>query len=438
MSVFFRIYFQCFCRRLEGSRVFILRIFEPMNKKVLLNIQELLQVRRMPTQPLIGEEFGIIPKITNAYLVLSDNEVKSFGEMSELNPEMLHDSEVIDASGRFVFPAFCDSHTHAVFASPREAEFVDKINGLTYQEISAKGGGILNSAKKVQAMSEDELFDISLERVKHIIAGGTGALEIKSGYGLTLEDELKMLRVIQRIKAQVDIPIKATFLAAHAIPIEFQGNKAGFMTEVVDRWIPRVLEDGLADYIDLFCEVGYFDSVDIQLIAHAIQGTSMRLKVHVNQFTAIQGIEAAVKNKALTVDHLEVLDHQDLDALKSGETIATVLPACSFYLNIPFAPVKELIKEGIPISLASDYNPGSSPTSNLFFVWSLACIKMKLTPEQALNALTVNSAFSMGLEATHGAIFKGYKGKIILTEMAPSLAYIPYAFGTNHIHQILN
>lgn len=409
-----------------------------MNKKVLLNIQELLQVRQMPAQPLIGEEFGKIPKITNAYLVLSDNEVKSFGEMSELNPEVLQDSEVIDASGRFVLPAFCDSHTHAVFASPREAEFVDKINGLTYQEISAKGGGILNSAKKVQAMSEEELFHISLERVKQIIAGGTGALEIKSGYGLTLNDELKMLRVIQRIKAQVDIPIKSTFLAAHAIPFEFQGNKAGFMKEVVNRWIPRVLEDGLADYIDLFCEVGYFDSVDIQLIAHAIRGTTLKLKVHVNQFTAIQGIEAAVKNKAITVDHLEVMDHQDLVALKSGETIATVLPACSFYLNIPFSPVKELIKEGIPLALASDYNPGSSPTSNLFFVWSLACIKMKLTPEQALNALTVNSAFAMGLEASHGALFTGYKGKIIVTEKAPSLAYFPYAFGTNHIHQILN
>jgi imidazolonepropionase len=415
-----------------------MRIFEPMNKKVLLNIQELLQVRQMPAKPLIGEEFGKIPKITNAFLVLSDNEVKSFGEMSELSPEVLQDSEVIDASGRFVLPAFCDSHTHAVFASPREAELVDKINGLTYQEISAKGGGILNSAKKVQAMSEEELFHISLERVKQIIAGGTGALEIKSGYGITLNDELKMLRVIQRIKAQVDIPIKATFLAAHAIPFEFQGNKAGFMKEVVNRWIPRVLEDGLADYIDLFCEVGYFDSVDIQLIAHAIRGTSIKLKVHVNQFTAIQGIEAAVKNKAITVDHLEVMDHQDLVALKTGETIATVLPACSFYLNIPFSPVKELIKEGIPLALASDYNPGSSPTSNLFFVWSLACIKMKLTPEQALNALTVNSAFAMGLEASHGALFTGYKGKILVTEKAPSLAYFPYAFGTNHIHQILN
>lgn len=413
-------------------------IFDPMNKIVLLNIQELLQVRQMPTQPLRGEEFTKLPKITNAYLVLCDNEVERFGEMSELNPDVLRDSEVIDATGRLVFPAFCDSHTHAVFASPRESELVDKIKGLSYQEIAASGGGILNSAKKVQAISEDELFDISLERVKHIIAGGTGALEIKSGYGLTLKDELKMLRVISRLKAHVDIPIKATFLAAHAIPAEFERDKEAFMDGVVHRWIPKVLEEGLADYVDLFCETGYFDAGDVQAVAQAIQGTPLKLKVHVNQFTAIQGIEAAVKNKAITVDHLEVLDHQDLVALKSGETIATVLPACSFYLNIPFSPVKELIKEGIPISLASDFNPGSSPSSNMFFVWSLACIKMKLTPEQALNALTVNSAFAMGLEATHGAIFKGYRGKIIVTNKVPSLAYLPYAFGTNHIHQILN
>ena len=413
-------------------------IFDPMNKIVLLNIPELLKVRQMPTQPLRGEEFTKLPKITNAYLVLCDNEVERFGEMSELNPDVLRDSEVIDATGRLVFPAFCDSHTHAVFASPRESELVDKIKGLSYQEIAANGGGILNSAKKVQQMSEEELFLQSLEKVEQIIQGGTGALEIKSGYGLTLKDELKMLRVISRLKAHVDIPIKATFLAAHAIPAEFERDKEAFMDEVVHRWIPKVLEEGLADYVDLFCETGYFDAGDVQAVAQAIQGTPLKLKVHVNQFTAIQGIEAAVKNKAITVDHLEVLDHQDLVALKSGETIATVLPACSFYLNIPFSPVKELIKEGIPISLASDFNPGSSPSSNMFFVWSLACIKMKLTPEQALNALTVNSAFAMGLEATHGAIFKGYRGKIIVTNKVPSLAYLPYAFGTNHIHQILN
>jgi imidazolonepropionase len=409
-----------------------------MNKKVLLNIQELLQVRQMPEKPLKGEELSYLSSIKNAYLVLHNNEVVGFGEMSELHQDPIHDFEVIDASERFVLPAFCDSHTHAVFARYRETEFVDKIKGLSYQEIAAKGGGILNSARHVQAMSEDELFDVSLTRVKSLIASGTGALEIKSGYGLTLSDELKMLRVIKRIKERVDIPIKTTFLAAHALPEQYKSNKTGFIQLVLNEWIPTVVSEGLADYIDLFCETGYFDAQDIELIAQAIQGAQIKLKVHVNQFTAIGGIQEAVKHKAVSVDHLEVLDSKDIESLKLGETIATLLPACSFYLNIPFAPARELIKQGIPIALASDFNPGSSPTSNLFFVWSLACIKMKLTPEEALNALTINAAYAMGVNKTHGAIFKGYKGKIILTEKVSSLAYIPYAFGTNHIHQILN
>jgi len=409
-----------------------------MRKTAVLNIKELLQVRSLPAKPLTGSELSKVPALKNAYLLLHNKEVVDFGEMASLKELELEGYEKLDATDRFVFPAFCDSHTHSVFAAPREQELVDKINGLTYQEIAAKGGGILNSAKKVQEMSEEALFRISLERVKQTIAGGTGALEIKSGYGLTLENELKMLRVIQRIKAQVDIPIKATFLAAHALPVEFQGNKEGFMNEVLKRWIPRVLQEGLADYIDLFCEAGYFDAEDIRLTAHAIQGTSIKLKVHVNQFTTLNGIEVAVRHEAISVDHLEVLEKEDLAALKSGTTVATLLPACSFYLNIPFSPARDLIKEGIPIALASDFNPGSSPTSNLFFVWSLACVKMKLTPEEAFNALTINGAFAMGLQKTHGAIFKGYQGKLILTAKAPSLAYFPYAFGATHIHEILN
>lgn len=413
-------------------------IFENMRKTAVLNIKELLQVRSLPAKPLTGSELSKVPALKNAYLLLHNKEVVDFGEMASLKEFELEGYETLDATDRFVFPAFCDSHTHSVFAAPREQELVDKINGLTYQEIAAKGGGILNSAKKVQEMSEEALFRISLERVKQMIAGGTGALEIKSGYGLTLENELKMLRVIQRIKAQVDIPIKATFLAAHALPVEFQGNKEGFMNEVLQRWIPRVLQEGLADYIDLFCEAGYFDAEDIRLTAHAIQGTSIKLKVHVNQFTVLNGIEVAVQHEAISVDHLEVLEKEDLAALKSGTTVATLLPACSFYLNIPFSPARDLIKEGIPIALASDFNPGSSPTSNLFFVWSLACVKMKLTPEEAFNALTINGAFAMGLQKTHGAIFKGYQGKLILTAKAPSLAYFPYAFGATHIHEILN
>jgi imidazolonepropionase len=409
-----------------------------MTKQVYINIKELVQVRPPSLTPLTGIEFQTVPSISNSFLVIEDNTVIDFGNMDSFDSALYHAHDLIDMSGRFVLPAFCDSHTHAVFARPRETEFVDKIKGLSYQEIAAKGGGILNSARHVQALSEDELFEISLPRVQALIAGGTGALEIKSGYGLTLSDELKMLRVINRIKAHLDIPIKTTFLAAHALPEEYRSNKQGFMQAVVNQWIPNVISEGLADYIDLFCETGYFDALDIELIAQAIQGSHLKLKVHVNQFTAIGGIEEAVKNKALSVDHLEVLDVKDIAALKSGRTIATLLPACSFYLNIPFSPARDLIKEGIPIALASDFNPGSSPTSNLFFVWSLACIKMKLTPEEAYNALTINAAFAMGVEATHGSIFKGYKGKLIVTNPAPSLAFFPYAFATNHINNLIN
>jgi imidazolonepropionase len=409
-----------------------------MTKQVYINIKELVQVRPLPMIPLTGTEFQKVPSIPNAFLVIEDNTVLDFGNMDSFDQDLYQPVDIIDMSGRFVLPAFCDSHTHAVFARPRETEFVDKIKGLSYQEIAAKGGGILNSARHVQALSEEELFEISLPRVQALVAGGTGALEIKSGYGLTLSDELKMLRVIKRIKAHLDIPIKTTFLAAHALPDEYRSNKQGFIQAVVNQWIPKVISEGLADYIDLFCETGYFDAVDIELIASAVQGTRLKLKVHVNQFTSIGGIAEAVKNNALSVDHLEVLDVKDIVALKSGKTIATLLPACSFYLNIPFSPARDLIKEGIPIALASDFNPGSSPTSNLFFVWSLACIKMKLTPEEAFNALTINGAFAMGLETTHGAIFKGYKGKLIATNQAPSFAFFPYAFASPHVHNILN
>jgi imidazolonepropionase len=409
-----------------------------MTKQVYINIKELVQVRPLPVTPLTGTEFQHVPTISHAYLVIEHNTVVDFGSMESFDPSFYHTHDLIDMSGRFILPAFCDSHTHTVFARPRETEFVDKIKGLSYQEIAAKGGGILNSARYVQSLSEDELFEISLSRVHALIAGGTGALEIKSGYGLTLLDELKMLRVIKRIKAQVDIPIKTTFLAAHALPEEFRSNKQGFIQVVVDQWIPKVILEGLADYIDLFCETGYFDAGDIELIAQAIQGTQIKLKVHVNQFTAIGGIQEAVKNNAISVDHLEVIEATDVLALKSGKTIATLLPACSFYLNIPFSPARDLINEGIPIALASDFNPGSSPTSNLFFVWSLACIKMKLTPEEAFNALTINGAFAMGIETTHGAIFKGYKGKLIATNQAPSFAFFPYAFASPHVYNILN
>lgn len=409
-----------------------------MTKHIYTDIKELLQVRNPSSSPLIGPEFKEVPRIKNAFLVLEDHCVVDFGSMDMFDASFHKDATVESLEGRFVLPAFCDSHTHSVFAKAREGEFVDKINGLSYQEIASKGGGILNSAKSVEATSEEALFNTSLERVKLIIKGGTGALEIKSGYGLSLTNELKLLKVIQQIKKQVDIPIQTTFLAAHAIPLEFKGRKAEYVREITSNWIPAVVNDGLADYIDLFCETGYFDANDISEIANAIKGTPLKLKVHVNQFTSIGGIEVAINHGAVSVDHLEVLEDKDVEALKQGKTIATLLPACSFYLNIPYAPAKRLIQEGIPIALASDFNPGSSPTSNMFFVWSLACIYMKLTPEEALNALTVNGAFAMGLNESNGCIFRGYKGKMIVSEKAPSLAYFPYAFAANHMYKMIN
>lgn len=409
-----------------------------MRNWVLTNIKSLVQVRSMPEKPLVGEDFGRVPCIDHAYLVIRDGKVFDFGPMENLNQEVFSSFSIIDCSGRFVLPAFCDSHTHLVFAKSRENEFVQKIQGLSYQEIAALGGGIVNSAMHVATMTEEVLFEQSKERLLKIVASGTGAIEIKSGYGLTLENELKILRVIQRLKNENIIPVKATFLAAHALPLEFIGRKKTYVDSIVNTWIPKVAEEQLADYVDLFCETGYFDLEDLDRIAEATQKTSMGLKVHVNQFSTFGGVSRAIHNKAHTVDHLEILTEEDLLSMVNQPTIATVLPGCSFFLNLPHAPARSMVDHQIPLSIASDFNPGSSPAYNLFLMWSLACINLRLSPEEALNALTVNASFAMGMEAEQGAIFKGYAGKIIITEKSPSLAYFPYAFGENHLHQMIN
>jgi imidazolonepropionase len=392
----------------------------------------------MPEKPLVGEDFGRVPCIDHAYLVIRDGKVFDFGPMENLNQEVFTSFSILDCSGRFVLPAFCDSHTHLVFAKSRENEFVQKIQGLSYQEIAALGGGIVNSAMHVATMTEEVLFQQSMERLLKIVASGTGAIEIKSGYGLTLENELKILRVIQRLKNENIIPVKATFLAAHALPPEFIGRKKTYVDSIVNTWIPKVAKEQLADYVDLFCETGYFDLEDLDRIAEATQKTSMGLKVHVNQFSTFGGVSRAIHHKAHTVDHLETLTEEDLFSMVNQPTIATVLPGCSFFLNLPYAPARSMVDHQIPLSIASDFNPGSSPAYNLFLMWSLACINLRLSPEEALNALTVNASFAMGMESQQGAIFKGYSGKIIVTEKAPSLAYFPYAFGENHLHQMIN
>ena len=410
-----------------------------MTKNIIYtHLKGLLQVRENISSPLSGAEMAKLPVLENAFLVLSNGKVQDYGTMDNFNRNAWSEYEQKEAHGRYVLPAFCDSHTHSVFAAYREEEFVMKIQGASYADIAQKGGGILNSAKKISTIDEKSLFDSSLERINTMIDSGIGALEIKSGYGLDLENELKMLSVINTLKEKLSIPIKRTFLAAHAIPEAFKDKKRDYVDEIVNHWIPFVGNKGLADYVDVFCETGYFDVGDVRRIGDALAGSNLQLKVHVNQFTSIGGIAEALNQKAVSVDHLEVLTEEDVSKLKGKNTIATLLPGCSFFLGIPYAPARTLIDNNISVALASDFNPGSSPTYNLFFIWSLACIKLKMTPLEALNALTVNGAFAMGLGHSHGRIFKGYNGTLILTKPTPSIDYFPYAFGENHTQEMLN
>jgi imidazolonepropionase len=347
------------------------------------------------------------------------------------------DLEIIDADGKYVLPAFCDPHTHTIFAKSREEEFVDRINGLSYEDIALKGGGILNSARRLGEMSEDELYDQAMERIKKLKSYGTGALEIKSGYGLSVDAELKMLRVIKRLKESSGIAIKATFLGAHAFPKEFKENHRGYIDLIIYEMLPKIAEEGLADFIDCFCERNYFSVEEMEEILVAGAKYGLIPKVHVNQFSVLGGIKKAVELNALSVDHLEEIDLQDIEALKGSACMPTILPSCSHFINIPYGNARLMIENGLPVALASDFNPGTTPSGNLGFVWSLACVKMKLTPEEALNALTVNAAYAMGLSETHGKIALGRKSPILITKEIPSLAYIPYAFGDQHIEQIL-
>jgi imidazolonepropionase len=336
-----------------------------------------------------------------------------------------------------VLPTWCDSHTHIVYAGNREQEFVDRINGLSYEDIANRGGGILNSAEKLQNTSEDDLYLQSAERLKNVIKLGTGAIEIKSGYGLTIEAELKMLRVIKRLKKDFPIKVRATLLAAHAIPKEYKNNKTAFVDLVINKMIPEVANERLATYIDVFCEKGYFDLEDTERILKAGKEHGLIPKIHVNQFNAFGGVGVGVKYQALSVDHLEELTQVDIDVLKNSKTIAVALPSCSYFLSIPYTPARQIIDAGLPLALATDYNPGSTPSGNMNFVISTACIKMKMTPEEAINAATINGAYAMGIGSMYGSITKGKKANLIITKQIPSYAYIPYAFGDNHIDNII-
>ena len=402
---------------------------------LLINIKELLQVRETALAKVSGAEMAILPTIKNAFLLIKDNLIADFGTMDNV-PKIATD-KIIDATGKIVLPSWCDSHTHIVYAGNREQEFVDRINGLTYEEIANRGGGILNSAKKLNETSEEEIYEQSKLRLEEVIHLGTGAVEIKSGYGLTVEGELKMLRIIKKLAENYPITIKATFLGAHAFPIEYKDNHQGYIDLMINKMLPEIAKNKLADYVDVFCETGYFTVAQTEQIMEAGIKLGLKPKIHVNQFNSIGGIQAGIKYNALSVDHLEVMKPEDIEALKNTETMPVALPSCSYFLSIPYTPAREIITAGLALALATDYNPGSTPSGNMNFVVATACIKMKMTPQEAINAATINGAYAMGISKTHGSITKGKKANLIFTKPIMSFYQLPYAFGTNLIDKVM-
>ena len=401
---------------------------------LFINIKELVQVREPDVMKVSGKNMSILPIIKNAFLIIKDNVIVDFGSMNTLG--IKKSDKVVDLTGKLVLPTWCDSHTHLVFADTREEEFVNRIKGLTYQEIAEKGGGILNSSKKLQNKPENELFEDAAKRLKKLIRNGTGAIEIKSGYGLTLESELKILRVIKKLKENFSIPIKATFLGAHAIPNQYKEKRAEYIQLIIDKMIPEIAKEKLADYIDVFCEKGYFTTTETNQILKAGRKYGLIPKIHVNQFNSIGGVKVGVKNNALSVDHLEVLTDEDLSILSKSDTMPVALPSCSFFLGIPYTNARKLIDTNVPMAIASDYNPGSSPSGNMNFVVSLACIKMRMTPEEAINAATINAAYALNLSNKIGSISKGKVANFIITKPIKSYSSIPYAFADNYIEKV--
>ena len=402
---------------------------------LIKNIKELLQVRESHISIIKGKDMKVLPSIKNAYLLIDHDTIVDYGSMDDM--QNLDADEIIDATGKIVLPTWCDSHTHIVYAGNREQEFVDRINGLSYEDIATRGGGILNSAEKLQNSSEEDLYLQSSERLKNVIKLGTGAIEIKSGYGLTIDAELKMLRVIKRLKKEFPIKVRATLLAAHAIPKEYKNNKTAFVDLVINEMIPEVAKEQLATYIDVFCEKGYFDLEDTNRILETGKEHGLIPKIHVNQFNAFGGVGIGVKHRALSVDHLEELNQEDIDILKTSSTIPVALPSCSYFLSIPYTPARKIIDAGLPLALATDYNPGSTPSGNMNFVISTACIKMKMTPEEAINAATINGAYAMGISNMYGSITRGKKANLIITKKVHSYAFLPYSFGDNLIESVI-
>ena len=404
-------------------------------KTLITNIQELLQIRDSSTYKVSGAEMKQLPSIKNAYLLIEDDSISDYGLME--NCPKVSTELTIDASGKVVLPTWCDSHTHIVYAGNRVLEFVDRINGLSYEEIANRGGGILNSAKKLNETTEDELYQESKARLEEIMLQGTGAVEIKSGYGLTVEGELKMLRVIKKLSENYPIIIKATFLGAHAFPAEYKDNHSGYIDLIVNEMLPKIAAENLADYIDTFCETGYFSVEETERIMEAGKKYGLQAKIHVNQFNAIDGIKACVRHNALSVDHLEILTEEDISALKNSDTMPVALPSCSYFISIPYTPARKIMDAGLPLALATDFNPGTTPSGNMNFVLATACIKMKMTPEEAINAATINGAYAMGISDTHGSITIGKKANIIISKEVTSFYQLPYAFGSNLIDEVI-
>ena len=402
------------------------------------NIKQLVQIENNSEQKnsVKGTEMDVLPCMNDAWLLTENDLIKDFGSMQSF-PTGLHYDTEINCTGKFILPTWCDSHTHLVFSHPREHEFVDRIHGLSYEEIAKRGGGILNSAKRMQEIGESELFDISLERLHQVIAMGTGAIEIKSGYGLSTEGEIKMLRVIKKLKEENLIDIKASFLAAHAFPSEYRENHEGYIQLIIEEMLPRVVDEGLADYMDVFCEKGFFNVDETDRLLSAATKYGLKPKIHANQLYNSGGVQIGVKHNAISVDHLETMDDDEVACLQNSNTMATLLPGAAFFLAMHYQPARKLIDAGLAVALATDYNPGSCPSGNMNFILSLACTQMRMTPEEAVNACTINGAAAMELQHQLGTIARGKKARFIITKPMSSLAYLPYAFGESVIDRVV-
>jgi len=408
---------------------------------LITNIKKLVQVETKPVKFRAGKQMSELPFIENAWLAIEDGNISSFGEMTNLKPVSpkgrLNLKHTLDATGRMVFPCFCDSHTHLVYPASREIEYVDKIKGLSYEEIAKRGGGILNTAKKMKETTVAELVDSALERLEEIIKLGTGAVEIKSGYGLDTEQELKMLYAIRKLKELSPVTIKATFLGAHSIPLEFRGRQSEYVDMVINEMIPMVAAEELADYIDVFCDKGFFTVEDTERILMAGMKYGLLPKIHANELDYSGGIQAGVKYNALSVDHLEYTGDEEIEALKGSDTMPTILPGAAFFLGMSYAPARKMINASLPVAMASDFNPGSSPSGNMQLILSMACILYKLTPEEAINTVTINSAYAMGVEDELGTIAVGKKANIFITKEIPTLEFMPYSYGSNKVETVI-